>query len=146
MTLRREQTATGVDVLDRRRFLGHALAAAAVCAGSGYVRAEDATWKMRLSASSINFSSLPIEEAAAKIAALGFDAIDIWSAYAGCPHLDDVLTRLGPSGLKELLARLNLKLCSFSVYVGGYPRYAEALGRGGGRRGDPRQRGPVRSR
>ncbi len=87
---------------------------------------------MRLSASSINFSRLPIEEACRRIAALGFEAIDIWSAHAGCPHLDDVQKRLGPQGLKELLARSGLKLYAFSVYAGGYPRYAELLGRAGG--------------
>ena len=87
---------------------------------------------MRLSCSSINFSSLPIEQVCQRIAALGFEAIDIWSAHAGCPHLDDVAKRLGPSGLKDLLARHRLKLYAFSVYVGGYPKYAELLGQAGG--------------
>ena len=32
----------------------------------------------------------------ARIAALGFEAVDIWSAYDKCPHLDDAATRLGP--------------------------------------------------
>jgi sugar phosphate isomerase/epimerase len=87
---------------------------------------------MRLSCSSINFMSLPIEQACERIAALGFEAIDVWSAHAGCPHLDDVLNRLGPEGLKDLLARNRLKLYAFSVYAGGYPRYAELLGKCGG--------------
>jgi sugar phosphate isomerase/epimerase len=94
--------------------------------------AEKAPWKMRLSCSSIAFSSLPIEQAVARIADLGFDAIDIWSAHAGCPHLDDVLERLGPEALKELLKKHKLDLYSFSVYKGGYPRYAELLGQAGG--------------
>ncbi len=89
-------------------------------------------WKMRLCCSSINFASLPIEEAAGRIAALGFDAIDIWSAHAGCPHLDDVQQRLGVQGLGELLKKHHLKLYSFSVYHGGYSRYAELLGKTGG--------------
>ncbi len=89
------------------------------------------TWKMRLSCSSINFASLSIEKAVERIAALGFDAIDVWSAHAGCPHLDDVQKRLGPQGLADLLAKHKLKLYSFSVYSGGYPRYAELLGRTG---------------
>ena len=93
---------------------------------------EEAPWKMRLACSSINFSSLPIEQAVQRIAGLGFDAIDIWSAHAGCPHLDDVLDRLGPEGLKELLEKHKLDLYSFSVYAGGYPRYAELLGKAGG--------------
>ena len=87
---------------------------------------------MRLSASTIAFSSLPIEQACERIARLGFEGIDIWSAHAGCPHLDDVQKRLGPQGLKELLARSKLKLFAFSVYAGGYPRYAELLGKAGG--------------
>ncbi len=89
-------------------------------------------WPMRLSASSICFSELPIEEACARIAGLGFDAVDIWSGHEGCPHLDDVASRLGAGGLKELLARHKLKLCGFSVYHGGYARYARLLGEAGG--------------
>ena len=87
---------------------------------------------MRLSGSSINFTALPIEQACQRLAALGFEAIDVWSAHAGCPHLDDALQRLKAEGLKELLAKNRLKLNSFSVYAGGYPRYAELLGQCGG--------------
>jgi len=87
---------------------------------------------MRLSTSSIQFSKLPIEEACKRIAALGFEAIDIWSAHAGCPHLDDVLARLGPDGLRKILDANNLKLYAFSVYRGGYRKYAELLGKMGG--------------
>jgi len=94
--------------------------------------AAEKRWNMRLSCSSINFSSLPIEKACERIAALGFEAIDVWSAHAGCPHLDDVVDRLGPEGLTDLLAKNKLKLYAFSVYRGGYPRYAELLGKCGG--------------
>jgi sugar phosphate isomerase/epimerase len=89
-------------------------------------------WTMRLSTSSIEYSKLPIEKACERIAGLGFEALDLWSAHAGCPHLDDVQKRLGPEGLKELLAKNKLKLYAFSVYAGGYPRYAELLGKAGG--------------
>jgi sugar phosphate isomerase/epimerase len=89
-------------------------------------------WEMKLSASSIAFARLPIEQACERIAGLGFEAIDIWSAHAGCPHLDDVQTRLGPDGLRALLERRKLSLYAFSVYAGGYPRYAELLGKAGG--------------
>ena len=89
-------------------------------------------WQMRLSTSSIHFLHLPIEQACERIARLGFEAIDIWSAHANCPHLDDVLNRLGPAGLKEVLAKNKLKLFAFSVYQGGYRRYAELLGEAGG--------------
>ena len=89
-------------------------------------------WRMRLSTSSIHFMELPIEQACKRIARLGFEAIDIWSAHEGCPHLDDVAQRLGPDGLKKLLAKHKLKLFAFSVYRGGYERYAELLGKAGG--------------
>jgi len=89
-------------------------------------------WRMRLSTSSIHFMQLPIEQASERIASLGYEAIDIWSAHTGCPHLDDVAERLGPDGLKELLARHNLELFAFSVYKGHYARYAELLGKAGG--------------
>jgi sugar phosphate isomerase/epimerase len=89
-------------------------------------------WRMRLSTSSIHFMQLTIEQACEQIAKLGFEAIDIWSAHARCPHLDDVAERLGPDGLKQVLAKHNLKLFAFSVYKGGYERYAELLGKAGG--------------
>ncbi len=89
-------------------------------------------WRMRLSTSSIHFMQLPIEQACERIAKLGFEAIDIWSAHEGCPHLDDVAKRLRAEGLKKLLAKHKLKLFAFSVYSGGYERYAELLGKAGG--------------
>jgi hypothetical protein len=96
--------------VDRRQFLGRlARGTAAGVLGGGLLasvpRASAAApaWTMRLSCSSINFASLPIEQACQRIAALGFRAIDIWSAHAGCPHLDDVQERLGPAGLKNVL-------------------------------------------
>lgn len=124
--------------LNRRSFLkaaGVSGAAVVMCptlaAGSG--RAEPGgKWRMRLSTSSIHFMGLPIEKACERIAGLGFEAVDIWSAHQGCPHLDDVGKRLGPEGFKELLARNKLKLFAFSVYKGGYERYARLLGKAGG--------------
>ncbi len=125
--------------LHRRQFLSRAagMTAAGWAAGGlmteSRARGADAPrWKMRLSCSTINFASLPLEQAVGRIAALGFDAVDVWSAHAGCPHLDDVLERLGPEGLAELLAKHKLDLYSFSVYQGGYSKYAELLGAAGG--------------
>ena len=124
--------------VDRRRFLSSvactaaATAAAPALFASGRADAAEGRWKMRLSTSSIHFKSLPIEKVCQRIAELGFEAIDIWSGHAGCPHLDDVLKRLGPEGLKEVLAKNKLKLYAFSVYAGGYARYAELLGKAGG--------------
>ena len=87
---------------------------------------------MRLSTSSIHYMGLPIEQACERIAALGFEGIDIWSAHQGCPHLDDVQKRLGADGLKALLEKTKLKLFAFSTYRGGYARYAKLLGDAGG--------------
>ncbi len=108
----------------------HSLAARGGLAASKPVRSRP--WKMKLSTSSIHFRELPIEGACEQIAGLGFEAIDIWSAHDNCPHLDDVAQRLGPDGLKEVLRKHKLKLFAFSVYRGGYARYAELLGRAGG--------------
>ena len=116
----------------RRRFLCGAACGAAAVAAPGLLAGAKGRWPMRLSTSSIEFSKLPIEQAVERIAKLGFDAVDIWSAHAGCPHLDDVAKRLGPGGLKELLAKHKLDLYAFSVYRGGYKRYAELLGAAGG--------------
>jgi len=118
----------------RREFLGRATSIAAAGALAPTLLAGEAKekWVMRLSTSSIHFKDLPIEQACERIAKLGFEGIDIWSGHAGCPHLDDVQKRLGADGLKKVLAKNNLKLFAFSVYRGGYRRYADLLGKAGG--------------
>ena len=125
--------------LTRRRFICHTIAGVATASGAARLSSFAAAkiearpaWRCRLSTSSIHFNGLSLEQACARIAALGFEAVDIWSAYDNCPHLDDAANRLGPDGLKALLARHRLQLCSFSVYVGGYVKYAELLGGVGG--------------
>lgn len=117
--------------MDRRNFI-KAIAATAALKTTPNLLAADKKWKMRLSTSSIHYMQLSIEQACERIAKLGFEAIDIWSAHEGCPHLDDVAKRLGPDGLKALLKKHNLKLYAFSVYRGGYARYADLLGKAGG--------------
>jgi sugar phosphate isomerase/epimerase len=123
---------------NRRRFLAQMALLATAPLLRGVQRpgtaAESAAVSTRfpLSTSSIQFKDLPLEQACERIAALGFDAIDIWSGYENCPHLDDAARRLGGDGLKELLAKHGLKLYSFSTYVGGYGRYAALLGKTGG--------------
>jgi len=124
-------------LLDRRQFLARSAGGAAAAMALPGMVASGATaaqrrWKMQLSTSTIQFSKLPIEQALKRIAELGFEGVDIWSAHAGCPHLDDVQDRVGPERLKELLAENNLKLYAFSVYKGGYAKYAELLGKAGG--------------
>ena len=93
-------------------------------------------WPLRLSTSTVQFSSLSVEEACERIASLGFAAVDFWHSGFGCPHLDEIEKRLGPEGLKDLLAKHRLKLYAFTCYgVGtnnGYQRFAEILGKAGG--------------
>ncbi len=124
---------THVPSLNRRRFLQQAAATtAALSLLPRDLLAADAPWRLRQSCSSINFTRLSVEQACERIAALGFEAVDLWSAHGGCPHLDDAQKRLGADGLKALLQKHKLQLCAFSVYVGGYRRYAELLGNVGG--------------
>jgi len=125
--------------LPRREFCRAVLRGGALAAAAPWLSgdrlpalAAPSAWQMKLATSSIHYMHLPIEQACEQIAGLGFEAIDIWSAHAGCPHLDDVAQRLGGHGLQELLQRTRLKLFAFSVYAGGYPRYAELLGQVGG--------------
>ncbi len=121
--------------LDRRdvlKLLGVATATSCLPTAGADQADEPPRWRMRLSTSSIHFMGLPIEQACARIAQLGFEAIDIWSAHDNCPHLDDVAKRLKGEGLRELLVQHKLKLFAFSVYRGGYARYAKLLGAAGG--------------
>ena len=124
--------------ISRREFLSRSVSVGAAAAASGLIGlpawGAEGRWQMQLSTSTIHFSSLPIEQTCERIAALGFQAVDVWSAFGKppCPHLDDILKRLGPDGFKEVLAKNNLKLYAFSVYVGGYAKYAELLGKLGG--------------
>ncbi len=141
----------GPRFVDRRRFLSAAVCGAAAAVAPrgllvGSPKAAAGRWQMRLSGSTINYSKLPVEEACQRIARLGFEAVDVWSAHAGCPHLDDVLKRLGPQGLEEVLAKNKLKLYTFSVYSGGYPRYAELLGKAGGGVAVRGSTGPVEAK
>ena len=124
----------GLTTCSRRSFLTKTLAgtAALATAGSAFADDKENKWKMRLSTSSIQFKSLPIEKACERIAALGFEAIDIWSPHTGCPHLDDAVNRLGPERLKELLKRLKLKPYAYAVYAGGFAKYADFIGKMGG--------------
>lgn len=117
--------------ISRRGFIGAAAAAAALPATG--VRGAGKKWQMRMSASTVAFTKLKVEEACKKIAELGFEAVDIWCPFRACVHLEDARTRLGADGLKKVLAENNLKLNAFSVYNGGYKKYAELLkGVGGG--------------
>jgi len=135
----KRQPAKSLRPASRRRFLVQVVGGVAAGAGAagllaepGSARAAQGRWRMRLSGSSVNFSRLPVEQAVERIGKLGFEAIDIWCPFAHGKHLDEVQDRLGPEGLKELLAKNKLKLYAFSVYAGGYPKYAELLGKAGG--------------
>ena len=123
--------------VSRRRCLqGIVGAAVGVAAGQRGVSlaawAAETQWTMRMSASSIAFNSLPLAQACERIAALGFEAIDIWGPIFNCTHLVEVEKGLGAEGLKALLEKNRLRLFSFSVYGGGVARFAELLGKCGG--------------
>jgi sugar phosphate isomerase/epimerase len=94
--------------------------------------AANSSWKMRLSTSTVQFRTLPVEKAVARIAQLGYEAIDFWPSNFKCPHLDEIATRLGADGLKALLKEHGVKLCAFTMYENPYEKYAELLGRAGG--------------
>jgi sugar phosphate isomerase/epimerase len=94
------------------------------------------SWKMRLSTSSVLFNSLPVEDACRRIAEAGYEGVDFWQGERfKANHLDEALQRLGPRGLKALLDRHRLKLCSFTCFYIGNERYAEMLGAAGGGNG-----------
>jgi sugar phosphate isomerase/epimerase len=125
--------------ISRRSFIGTAAGCGAamgvlpMCLGAAdEPKPEEKIWKMKMSASSVCYSSLPIEQACERISALGFDGIDIWAPFAHCTHLADVKTRLGADGLKALLKKHKLKISAFSVYGHDYREYAELLGKVGG--------------
>ena len=101
--------------MPRRQFIGGTVAGMGMAASGALFGSLAATgaearpaWRCRLSTSSILFQELSLEEACARIAALGFEAVDIWSAYEKCPHLDDAANRLGPDGLRALLTKHRL--------------------------------------
>lgn len=125
-------------LLDRRQFLRGTAAVLALSGLSGRAIAEPVPpWRMRLAFTSVMLAGLPIEEVCERAAKLGFEAIDIWCPFDKCTHLADVVARLGPDGLKELLARHKLALASFTTYrtkmeAVGFPAYADFIGRFGG--------------
>jgi sugar phosphate isomerase/epimerase len=136
--------------MDRRNFLSRtacstvAAAAGASLLGQTAVQAaEKNRWKMRLSTSTVQFSSLSVEKACQQIAALGYEGIDFWPMKIfKCPHLDEIEHRLGADGLKEILAKNHLKLYAFTCYLAGpqgtpdyitgYQKYADLLAKAGG--------------
>lgn len=124
------------EAITRRSFLsgvagcGAAMSLLPRCVGD--VLPEAKKWKMRMSASSVCYSSLSIEKACEQIAGLGFEGIDIWAPFRHCKHLEDVRTRLGGKGLKELLTKHKLKISAFSYYGHDFKKYAGLLGQVGG--------------
>ncbi|MCX6873795.1 MAG: TIM barrel protein [Verrucomicrobia bacterium] len=132
---------TSARALGRRQFIrttAAPLAALAMPGWSGLACAAPASpWRMRLAFSSVMLAELPIEEVCTRAAKLGFEAIDIWCPFDRCKHLSDVVARLGPEGLKQLLAKHKLTLASFTTYTTeaeavGFPAYADFIGKCGG--------------
>ena len=113
--------------LSRRQFVrgtAAALATASTCRFSeafAQDKAKDA-WKMKLATSSVMFDRLPIEQVCERVARLGLRGLDIWAPFAWggaqCTHLEDIKTRLGGKGLRELLTKHKLKVAAFTLYAG----------------------------
>ena len=125
--------------ITRRSFLnsaagcGAAIGVLPMCVGAAASKpVEKKKWKMKMSASSVCYSSLTIEQACEKIAALEFNGIDIWAPFGHCTHLEDVKTRLGADGLKALLKKHKLGISAFTFYSRDFKEYAELLGKVGG--------------
>ena len=91
----------------------------------------EAVKKPQYSCASVNFTSLSLEQACERIAALRFDAIDIWGT-PWAKHMQEIAEDLKAEGFKALLEKHQLKLGSFAVYGTGYAPYAELLGQCGG--------------
>ncbi|MCL2347626.1 MAG: sugar phosphate isomerase/epimerase [Planctomycetaceae bacterium] len=97
--------------------------------------------------SSVNYSSLPLEEACQRIASLGYEAIDVWDSIEGyleCPHLAEIAEKYHAEGFKKLLEKYHLNLGSFTVYMAKYPKFAKLLGQCGSGGDGPCSRLAVR--
>lgn len=87
----------------------------------------------RLATSSVHFRHLPVEQACEAIAKAGYEAVDFWPDTFECPHLEEIDKRLGPAGLKQLLAHTHLQLSAFTAYrQPSSVRYGQLLGKCGG--------------
>ncbi len=125
--------------VSRRQFL--VAGAAAVCLTpwartAGSLRPATRKWEMKLSTSSLHYRGLSLTEAIRRIAAVGFQGVDVWAHFewAGplCEHLEDGLERMGPEQFRKLLAENKLALNSASCYGAPFSRFARALGDCGG--------------
>ena len=120
---------TESSLMSRRRLL---LAATSMAPASEAFATTRESWPLRLATSSLLFWQSGIKEACRRIGSLGFQAVDIWSAFAHCTHLEEARANLGPAGTKKLLADNKLELCAMTVYWSGYEPFAEMLGQMGG--------------
>jgi sugar phosphate isomerase/epimerase len=116
-------------LLSRRRLM---LAATTMAPLSVAFQTVGEPWPLRLATSSLLFWQSGIKDACRRIGNLGFHAVDIWSAFAHCTHLEEAKANLGPSGTKKLLADAKLELCAMTVYWSGYEAFAKMLGEMGG--------------
>ena len=122
--------------MSRREFVRSTTAAMAVASACRFSealaedKAEDA-WKMKLATSSVMFDKLPIEKVCETVARLGLRGLDIWAPFrwggAQCTHLEDIKTRLGGKGLRELLTRHKLEVAAFTIYNNKLSQYWELI-------------------
>jgi sugar phosphate isomerase/epimerase len=119
----------------RRHFLQVAAAVGGTMSlGGTFTFAAEDKPRYHYTCSSVNYVSLPLDEACSRIAALGYECIDIWDnvgKWLTCKHLEQAAA-LKPEGLTALLQKHKLKLGSITVYDLNYAQYAELLGQCGG--------------
>ncbi|MHB0959090.1 MAG: sugar phosphate isomerase/epimerase family protein [Pirellulaceae bacterium] len=125
--------------LSRRQWLvasAAALATAPLACSSAAAQAEKKEWTMKLSTSSLHYRGLSLTEAVQRIAALGFQGIDVWAHFewAGpvCEHLEEGLKKMGPEKFGSLLREHKLVLNSASCYSAPFSQFAKLLGDCGG--------------
>lgn len=120
------RAATSAAGLTRRHVLG-ALAVAPTAA------AFDAPWRLKLATSSFLLWQMDVQQACQSLAKLGFEAVDIWSAFQHCTHLDESKMRFAlKGGLNVMLAAAKLRLAAATVYWSGVEPFAKFLGDAGG--------------
>lgn len=120
------RSATSAAGLTRRDVIG-ALSLAPVAA------AFDAPWRLKLATSSFLLWQMDVQQACQSIAKLGFEAVDIWSAFQHCTHLDESKMRFASKGgVNGMLAPTKLQLAAATVYWSGVEPFAKFLGDAGG--------------
>jgi len=97
------------------------------------VSAPAGSWRLKAATSSFLLWQMDVQQACQAIAKLGFEAVDIWSAFQHCTHLEESKMRFASKGgLKGMLDPAKLRLAAATVYWTGVQPFAPFLGDAGG--------------